>query len=175
MSDTIRSRTDLVALLANNTTGDISPQDLRDFLVTALGGYGGVYTTASSTSPVACVANTERTLPTFDNAMPVSGVVTDTVNGTLTVPIAGDYLSNLSLNLSCDVNNTDIEIKGAINGVATPFIVSRSFPTANSGGSVSLLGLVAHAANDVLSIRIETNKTCNVQVISGGFITKIFG
>jgi hypothetical protein len=36
MSDTARSRTDLQTLLADNVTGAISPQDLRDFLVTAM-------------------------------------------------------------------------------------------------------------------------------------------
>ena len=38
MADTVRTRTALLALLANNTTGDISPQDLRDFMVSTFGG-----------------------------------------------------------------------------------------------------------------------------------------
>lgn len=35
MVDTVRTRAALQTLLADNTTGDISPQDLRDFLVSA--------------------------------------------------------------------------------------------------------------------------------------------
>lgn len=36
MADTIRTRADLVTILADNVTGDISPQDIRDFLVSCI-------------------------------------------------------------------------------------------------------------------------------------------
>ena len=38
MADTIRTLADLQTLLADNTAGDISPQDVRDFLVSVHGG-----------------------------------------------------------------------------------------------------------------------------------------
>lgn len=37
MADTVRTFTDLIALFANNTAGDISPQDVRDLIVSAFG------------------------------------------------------------------------------------------------------------------------------------------
>ena len=39
MADTIRTIAQLQALLADNTTGDISPQDLRDMLVSLANAY----------------------------------------------------------------------------------------------------------------------------------------
>lgn len=36
MADTFRLRSALVSLLADNATGDISPQDVRDFLLTSM-------------------------------------------------------------------------------------------------------------------------------------------
>lgn len=40
MVDTIRDLAALQAILADNTSGNISPQDVRDLLVTTLGGFG---------------------------------------------------------------------------------------------------------------------------------------
>ncbi len=40
MTDTIRGLTALQTLLADNNTGNISPQDVRDLLVSSLGGFG---------------------------------------------------------------------------------------------------------------------------------------
>ncbi len=48
MVDTVRSTTALQALLADNSTGDISPQDLRDFLVSAYPGHTHDQTTEES-------------------------------------------------------------------------------------------------------------------------------
>ena len=45
MADTIRAISSLQALLADNTTGDISPQDLRDMLVSLGNMYQEQYTT----------------------------------------------------------------------------------------------------------------------------------
>lgn len=51
MADTRRSKAALAALLADNTSADISPQDLRDFLVSASPPFGTVYvSTASATT-----------------------------------------------------------------------------------------------------------------------------
>jgi hypothetical protein len=35
MTDTVRTQSEILALLADNTTGDISPQDIRDMVVSA--------------------------------------------------------------------------------------------------------------------------------------------
>lgn len=56
MVDTVRSLSALQAILADNTTGDISPQDLRDFLLSSIGTTGWaeyVDTQYSEGSPLA--------------------------------------------------------------------------------------------------------------------------
>jgi hypothetical protein len=51
MADTRRSKAALAALLADNTTGAISPQDIRDFLESAAPPFGSMYiSTAADTS-----------------------------------------------------------------------------------------------------------------------------
>jgi hypothetical protein len=62
MADTIRDRAAVIALLADNTSGDISPQDLRDFLVSTWGLYGALSfynksaTQSLNTTPATIVA-----------------------------------------------------------------------------------------------------------------------
>lgn len=53
MADTQRSLADLQALFADNTTGNISPQDLRDFLLTMVSEHGGYAITAEAPTPIA--------------------------------------------------------------------------------------------------------------------------
>jgi hypothetical protein len=51
MVDTIRTMAALQSLHADNTTGDISPQDNRDVIVSAMtGGHGGIYVANGSTA-----------------------------------------------------------------------------------------------------------------------------
>lgn len=53
MPDTQRTKTALLALLADNVTGAISEQDMRDILVSNMGAYGGLRTdTAGNTDTV---------------------------------------------------------------------------------------------------------------------------
>jgi len=66
MVDTIRSISALQALLADNTSGDISPQDIRDLLVSLVAGTGwGAYddTQYTDLSPLSLVADTDTVLP----------------------------------------------------------------------------------------------------------------
>ena len=42
MADTIRDRAAIIALFPDNTSGEISPQDERDLIVSAWGVYGAI-------------------------------------------------------------------------------------------------------------------------------------
>lgn len=59
MAQTARSFAALEALLANNTTRDISATDLRDFLESALGCYGAIHIDGGSTAEVLGAAPTK--------------------------------------------------------------------------------------------------------------------
>ncbi|RYX78561.1 hypothetical protein EON76_05375 [bacterium] len=75
MVDTVRTISALKALLADNAAGDISPQDLRDVLVSVAANTGWAQysdTVYTSGSPLALVADTNTVLP--NNA----GTVIDT-------------------------------------------------------------------------------------------------
>ena len=69
MVDTIRGLSALQALLADNATGDISPQDARDFLVSSLGGFGAYDDLATKSVRINLVAGV-RSAYTCDDAGP---------------------------------------------------------------------------------------------------------
>lgn len=53
MVDTVKTVTQLQALLADNTSGDISPQDVRDFLVSCAPPYGAMSRLVAAATAVA--------------------------------------------------------------------------------------------------------------------------
>lgn len=66
MVDTIRTLSALQSLLGDNTSGDISAQDLRDMLVSALGGFGAYDDLATKTTPLAFLAGVRKSLECDD-------------------------------------------------------------------------------------------------------------
>lgn len=58
MANTVRSLSELIALLANNTVGNISEQDIRDLLVSVKSGYGAYEDVATKTTPLSAGADT---------------------------------------------------------------------------------------------------------------------
>ena len=61
MADTQRSRADILALMADNVTGDISAQDLRDFIVTIMEASTFVYAGDFFAQPTVASVSTNRT------------------------------------------------------------------------------------------------------------------
>lgn len=88
MADTIRTKAELISLLADNSTEDISPQNLRDMLVSyhIFGELGFVNnSTAMSTLPAGW-----NVVP-LDQAGPSQGVTLDTTNNLIQVNVDGNY------------------------------------------------------------------------------------
>ena len=52
MADTARTKTALAALFADNSTGNISPQDLRDFLETMHPAFASMYVSAAAETTI---------------------------------------------------------------------------------------------------------------------------
>jgi len=99
MADTRRSLSALQTLLADNTTGAISPQDVRDLLVSASPPYGSIYVStaaattiaASSTYYKAAGTTTSTNLKEFDmpanNRLRYTGAADIHIHGVVTVAL----------------------------------------------------------------------------------------
>lgn len=95
MADTARSLSALQALLPDNTSQDISPQDIRDFLVSVLDLQAGLQDTGSRT-----VTSTDAGATNFGVAhltgiaalaANTSGFSVTTSSGVVTAPVTGVY------------------------------------------------------------------------------------
>lgn len=107
MPDTQRTKSSLATLLADNTSGDISAQDQRDFLETMDGAYGHIwFSSETGTTPAgagtalkALGTTTSQTLKNF--TMPSNNRLTYT--GDPTVPVFVRFFGYYSVATAADI------------------------------------------------------------------------
>lgn len=182
MSDTPRSLAELLALAADNTSGNISAQDLRDCLVSlypsrgALEMYGApVTTTFTGTGAYKALATTTA----LDTSV-CTTCVTMPANGELrwTKATPQVLLVNASLAVLPSANNKQYSFTFAKNGnpVDALHLTALFGNLQGRPAGVFLSGLVAIEANDIISVvvRADTDTTSiatSVLTLSGiGFI-----
>lgn len=139
MVDTVRTVSAALALLADNTTGDISPQDLRDAIVSAPATGWAQYSDGQYTSgsPFSISANTDTVLPNnkaavIEGQMPED--VTTFYDGTVITGRNGDgIMITIDMKaLPTSVNTTFLEVWLDIGGaVGELYRRIVSFPKGN--------------------------------------------
>lgn len=159
MADTARSLAELQTLLADNISGAISPQDLRDFLVSVTPPYGamsrnvasattivtpGTYYKAAGTTTVGNVRNMD--MPT-DNRLRYTGVSPRHFHIAVTVAMT-----------TASVNNV-VGLKIAKNGTVIDSSITRRYVTTGADiGSTALHGDIVLSTNDYLELWV-TNES----------------
>lgn len=151
MSDTQRDTPSLLALFPDNSSGKITPQMQRDFLVSVLGGYAWIYVENGAASQTVNVAAVK--LSAFAaNGSPSNGPVPDNTNDQITTVVAGDYFATGEFALSGTAART-VQFQLRKNGAAVPGVRSRAkFDAAGDLLEVSFSGPVTCAANDILTV-----------------------
>lgn len=164
MVDTIRTRAQVLALLADNVTGDISPQDVRDMLVSLFGVYGSIYVKDAVAGQVPGV--TPVKLLAFTTNGLSNGLTPDHTNDRLTVPdaqSAGDYIVFFQCAFS-GTNNATFQFEFYLNQVATGFKASRKLGAAGDVGSCSLIGLGSLVSLDEIEIFVDGTAAASIVV-----------
>lgn len=176
---TPRSLTELLTALADNTTAQITPEDIRDAVVSlypsrgqlALTSGGAAATTFGSSGTYVKVAGTTA----IDTAV-CSDCVTMPADGVLefTKAQAQVVLANATLEVLPAGNNKRYTFTFAKNGTAIPDLAFTAFYGNLSGNPVGvfLSGLIPVAENDELSVVVKndtdtTALTASVLTISG--------
>jgi len=155
MADTQRTLAALQALFADNTTGDISPQDLRDFLVSSMGGYGSIYVNGGSTAQTG-ITGTPAQMTGFATNGISSGTTPDHANDKITILTAGDYLINASASFigsSSDIFQVEIYN----NTTGTGYAFNRFISAGGDTGDAGCNALITCAANDEISLYISSS------------------
>jgi hypothetical protein len=157
MADTQRSLATLKALLADNVAGDISPQDVRDFLESIRRGHAQLYITASAVTTLADTVTFVPVAGTWDTAGPIFNW-TDNGDGRLKYVGAADRVVRVvaSLSLTPAANNKVFEVIATLNGAE--ITGSRQRTKLGSGGDVQTITPIAYATiepNDLIGLSVR--------------------
>ena len=159
MADTQRTLAALQALLPDNTSGDISPQDVRDFLVSASPNYGALSLSVAAATAIAVPGTFVKAAGTT-----VAGLLknyTMPANNRLTDGGAVARLARVQADISATVAvvNQETRFRLAVNGITDPTTEQRRFfPTIANPGSISVSGLLLLNPADFVEVWV-TNQT----------------
>lgn len=156
MADTIRTRSAILALLADNTSRDISPQDLRDAIVSMHGVYGGLYVQDGSTAQ-AGVDTTPAKMTGWAGNMTAAGTTPDHTDDSITVGTDGVYLVLCQISFSGTVN-TEFQAHVRINDVEQVEGMHRKLGAGGDVGSASFVALKSLSADDAITIYVESDQ-----------------
>ena len=158
MVDTAKSVSALQSLLADNTVGDISAQDVRDFLVSSLGVYGSI-TVVDANAPQGTLGTTPAKLTAFVADGNSNGTTPAHASDQITIGVAGNY----DVFFQCAFSGTGsaiFQFRLRVDGVETSPVVgcTRKMGSAGDVGSASFLApAITLAVNEVLTIYVETD------------------
>jgi hypothetical protein len=174
MADTARSVSALQALLADNTSGAISPQDLRDLLVSSLGVYGEIYVAGGST-PQGSIDTSYALITGFAANGLSSGTTPDHSSDQITVDVTGTYLVMANV---CFTGTASTEFTVAVfaEGIEEHIHFCRSIGTGVTVGSAHLCGVLALTATDVVDLRVKADGASkSITVQEGAFTVRMIG
>lgn len=167
MADTQKTWAEIQTLLADNTAGAISPQDMRDAIYSLVPSFGGVYVAGNSTATSIVSANTD-----YVTNWNSSGAQTNARQ--FTVSTAGRLTYSGTVNIHCHVACTisfsvsvaaskEVQFKIYKNGSTE---VAGSLTTVDTNGATVTLSTAIHcdvglSTNDYLEVWVsnETDTT----------------
>lgn len=165
MAETPKVLSALLAQLPDNTTGLISPEDIRDVVVSLFPSRGQLDLTATAATTFALTNTWYKIAGTtaLDTSLGQDGF-SQAANNELRATKAVNQVLLITANveLLCGSNNKTFGLTFAKNGTAiTGIHVSALLANSNKGYGFSITALLPTAANDIISVyvRNETDTT----------------
>lgn len=156
MADTPRTRTTLQTTLADNTSGDISPQDLRDMLVSIMGIYGQLYTHDGSSGQ--SVGATPEDLE-WSAVQVEDAIDADAAAESITIGAGHDgvYLALAQFSFSGTASTT-FQLHLAVDGSEESAIGCKvKLDSSGNVTSCSFCGLVELASGEEVTVTVEAD------------------
>ncbi len=160
MTQTERTITEINTALQDNEAGDISPEDMRDAVGSAMGGYAAV-SLAGSPAVLAAVQQTPLVITQYDTLQAQSssenadGADADEVLGQLTAGVAGVYAISFYASYSLNQNNRLTSFQAFLNGIAGEPNFERFVSTGADVGEIAATGIVTLAQGDTVEVRVS--------------------
>lgn len=172
MADTQRATNALLNLLADNTSGAISEQDLRDVVASVLGGYGSVYVQDGATPQA--VTGAAAKLTAFAAEGPASGVTPSHADDSLTPLVTADYWLEFGADVSTDAAG-EFTFELRVDGVASGgFKAVVELEAAGETRHAGFAGPISLTANDVVTVYVS-GSVANLTVKQGRLALKRIG
>ncbi len=157
MADTIRTSTALFALLANNTDGDISAQDLRDMLQSLRDGHGEMYVSSAASMTPDDTATYKDLAGTFTLVSGAHNWDMNT-NGQLRYTGTPDRHATIqvAISMTSGSNNQILHFRVAKNGTSLPPTeIIRKVGTGAAIGAAALNGDSTFSTNDYFTVQVR--------------------
>lgn len=162
MPEQERTIANLAALLADNVTGDISPQEVRDLMASAMGGYAGlIQTVAGGTETLVGVGATPVLIDVYDAVSSQSidvnlvGAEASLANSQLTVGVDGFYQLSFFASFNLGSNNKTAKFIAFLNALATDLEYDVFVSNGSDLGGVGLSHVFELNAADLLDFRVS--------------------
>lgn len=177
MSDTERSRAALVAILPDNSSGQISAQDLRDLLASVLGGIAGLYVQDGAVAQVINIAPSKLTgFAANSPAGATVGATPDHTDDDIEVQVDGIYWVEGSFSLTGTASRT-VQLRLALEGTEVPGVGGRG--TFNASGGLMTIHFafpVAASAAQKFTVRAEADvDATSITLVDGSLAIKRIG
>lgn len=175
MADTQRSKTALLALYADNTSGDISPQDLRDGIVTMLGAYGDMRVEGGSAAQSG-IGTSFTKMTGWNTNGKDGGVTPDQATGKdLTIGVDGDYLILFSISFT-GTASTKFTFEVHKGGVAQGPTCEITLNATPDGVHLSCAGVITCSATDTIEIYVKADGAAkSITPTEATLVAKIVG
>jgi len=168
MVDTIRTETQILALLADNITGDISPQDMRDIIVSLSVG-GSMYVEDAAVTQV--VGTSFELMVLLDANGRSDGVTPDHTADSLTIDANadGEYVTHFDCTFS-GTGSTEFDFHIRKNGLEVngAGASKRKLGTGGDVGSMSMAGDLTLAEGDTVTVWIKADGSSKDFILSDG-------
>lgn len=152
MAETSKSKADLITQLADNITGNISPEDVRDIVASLYGSFGELRTIEGSATQ-AITGTPAKATGFTSNGLSV-GCVVDHTTDDITVDVDGVYdirLEGSFAGSSNDILYLGIYVNGSDGGL--PYI-DTAISTGGDVQSGATGGFLDLSAGDVLTVYV---------------------
>jgi hypothetical protein len=182
MAETQRTVADLITRLADNTSGAISPEDVRDIVASLRPSFGQIYVSAAAAAAVT-ISNTtgyfEATAPAWTLSASAHNVDESDGNGRLTYTGATTLraLVTCTVSMTCAGSNDVLHFRIGKNGVsAEASEVQRKIGTGADVGAAALTFATDLTTGDHISLFVRNSTATDdvtIEVASLQLITAI--
>lgn len=153
---TVRPLATILALIANNSSRNISGLDMQDALVSVFGPVAAIYVADGSTAQTGITTTPELMTGFAADGLGVDAVPDHTIDG-ITINTDGNYFLFFQCSFTGTVT-TKFEFHFCVDGAEQPYGCHDKVNAGGDVGSASAFGPLTLSATEVVTMYVESDK-----------------